>query len=150
MLVPKQLGHVAGRDLLRQALGDGGLADAGLADQAGIVLGPAAEDLDDPVDLLLAPDDRVELVFTRHPGEIAAVLVERRGLAGFRAALGAGLVGRAGHEVVVFPLGLPACIRGLLRLLRLGVVRLVLLFGSRGRQGRECLLAVDSGLLQDA
>jgi hypothetical protein len=48
-------------DVLGQALDDGGLADTGLADQDGVVLGAAREDLHDPLDLLLAPDDRVEL-----------------------------------------------------------------------------------------
>ena len=60
-LVEQRLGDVAGDDPMGQALGDGGLADAGLADERRVVLGPARQDLDDPVDLLLAADDRVEL-----------------------------------------------------------------------------------------
>ena len=48
-------------DALREALRDGGLADARLADERGVVLGPPRQDLDDALDLLLAPDDRVEL-----------------------------------------------------------------------------------------
>ena len=66
-LVGERLGHVAAHDALRQALDDGGLADARLADQGGVVLGAAAEDLDDALDLLLAPDDRVELAGARQP-----------------------------------------------------------------------------------
>ena len=41
-LAPQGLGHVAGDDALGQTLDDGGLADAGLADQHGVVLGAAA------------------------------------------------------------------------------------------------------------
>ena len=55
------LGNVAGDDPLRQPLHDRGLADSGLADQDGVVLRPSREDLDDPADLLVAADDRVEL-----------------------------------------------------------------------------------------
>ena len=60
-LVLEPLRHVAAGDPLGQALDDRGLADAGLADQDRVVLGPAGEDLDDPADLLVAADDRVEL-----------------------------------------------------------------------------------------
>jgi hypothetical protein len=48
-------------DLLGQPLDDGRLADPGLPDEDRVVLGPAGEDLDDPLDLRLAPDDRIEL-----------------------------------------------------------------------------------------
>ncbi len=54
-------GHVAFDDAVGQALDDGRLADAGLADEDGVVLGAPAEDLDDAADLLVAADDRVEL-----------------------------------------------------------------------------------------
>ena len=57
-LVQQDLRHVAGDDPMGQALGDGGLADAGLADQGRVVLRPSRQDLDDPLDLLLAADDR--------------------------------------------------------------------------------------------
>ena len=57
----ERLGHVAVHDPLRQALDDGGLADAGLADQDRIVLGPAGEHLHDTADLLVAADHRIEL-----------------------------------------------------------------------------------------
>ena len=40
-LVEQRLGHVAGDDALGQALGDGGLADARLADERRVVLGAA-------------------------------------------------------------------------------------------------------------
>ena len=60
-LVLQPLGHVAGHDALGQALDDGGLAHAGLADEHGVVLGAARQHLDDAADLLVAADDRVEL-----------------------------------------------------------------------------------------
>ena len=40
-LVQQRLGDVAGDDPVGQALGDGGLADAGLADERGVVLRPS-------------------------------------------------------------------------------------------------------------
>ena len=69
-------------DPLGQALDDGGLADAGLADQGRVVLGAARQDLDDPLDLLLAADDRVELAGARGVGQVDPELVDGRGLAG--------------------------------------------------------------------
>ena len=75
----EHLGHRALDDLLGQALDDGGLADARFADQHGVVLGPAGEDLDDPLDLLLPADHGVELPLPGERREVAAELVERRG-----------------------------------------------------------------------
>ena len=50
------------------------LHNAGFADEHGVVLGASRQDLDDPADLLVATDDRVELARTRGFGEIAPVL----------------------------------------------------------------------------
>ena len=75
--VAQRLGHVAGDDALGEALGDRGLADAGLADQDGVVLGAAREDLDDAADLVVAADDRVELAVLGGLREVAAELLER-------------------------------------------------------------------------
>ena len=61
LLVLELVGHVAADDALRQAFDDGGLADAGLADQHRVVLGAAAEHLHDAADLVVAADHRVEL-----------------------------------------------------------------------------------------
>ena len=61
LLVLEALGHVAVDDAQRQALDDGGLADAGLADQHGVVLGAPRQHLDGAADLLVAADHRVEL-----------------------------------------------------------------------------------------
>ena len=89
-LVEERLGDVAGHDPVGQALGDGGLADAGLADQGRVVLRPAREDLDDPLDLLLPADDRIQLSCTGGVGQVDPELVDGRGLAG-----ALGLRGRA-------------------------------------------------------
>ena len=59
-LVLQPLGHVAANDALGQALDDGRLADAGLADEHRVVLGAAREHLDDAANLLVAADDRIE------------------------------------------------------------------------------------------
>ncbi len=76
-LVLEALRDVAADDPLGEALGDGRLADAGLADEDRVVLRPPAEDLDDPADLVVAPDDRVELAGAGLAGQVAAVLLER-------------------------------------------------------------------------
>ena len=61
LLVAQDFGHVAGGDFLGEALDDGGLADAGFADEDRVVLGAAAEDLDDALDFVGAADDGIEL-----------------------------------------------------------------------------------------
>ena len=92
LLVLEGLGDLAADDRLGQALDDGGLADAGLADQHRVVLGAAAQHLHDPLDLLLAPDDRVELGLAGRLGEVAAELVEHQGAG--RGVLRRGAAGR--------------------------------------------------------
>ena len=95
-LVLEVLRHVTGDDLLRETLDDGGLADAGLADDDGVVLRAAVEDLHDALDLLVAADDRIELAVTRVLREVVAVLLERAVLA-----LGGGRVdARAAADVL--------------------------------------------------
>ena len=85
-LVLEALGDVAVDDAVGQALDDGRLADAGLADEDRVVLGPAGQDLDDPADLLVAADDRVELAVAGVLGEVPAVLLQGLvGLLGVRA-----------------------------------------------------------------
>ena len=78
--VAQQFGDVAVDDELGQAFDDGGLADAGLAEEDGVVLGAAAEDLDDALDLVGPADDRVELALAGQFGQVAAETVEGRGL----------------------------------------------------------------------
>ena len=75
-LVLQRLRHVAADDALGQPLHDGRLAHARLADEHGVVLGAARQDLDDAADLLVAADDRVQLAGSGLGGEVAAVLLE--------------------------------------------------------------------------
>jgi hypothetical protein len=96
-LVVQHLGGLAVDDALGQALDDGGLADAGLAEQHRVVLGAARQDLDDALDLVGAADHRVELAVARAFGQVAAEGVEggRLRLAGLRrgaSRLGGGVV----------------------------------------------------------
>ena len=79
--VVQDLRDAGADDHLGQALDDGGLADAGLAQEDGVVLLPAAEDLDDALDLVLAADDRIELAFFGQFGQVAAEAVQGGGLA---------------------------------------------------------------------
>src|SRR5260370_12864893 len=79
-LVLKRLRNVAHVDLLRETLGDRGLAHAGLADKGRVVLRSAAQDLNHALDLHLAPDDRIQLVPARELSQVAAELVEQRRL----------------------------------------------------------------------
>ena len=72
LLVAQQFRHVAGGDFLGEAFDDGGLAHAGFADEHGIVLGAAAENLDDALDFVLAADDGIELALAGQFGQVAA------------------------------------------------------------------------------
>jgi len=65
LLALNRLRHVAGRDLLREALRDRGLAHAGLADEARVVLRAPAQDLRHALDLLLPAHHRVQLALRR-------------------------------------------------------------------------------------
>src|SRR4029450_2868532 len=64
-LVLERLGHLAVDDALREALDDCGLANAGFADQYGVVLAAPLEDLDRAADLVVAADDGIELAGAR-------------------------------------------------------------------------------------
>ncbi len=76
-LVLQSLRHILIDDAPGESLDDGGLADAGLADEHGIVLRASREHLDDAANLLVASDDRIELAAARELREVAAVLLER-------------------------------------------------------------------------
>jgi hypothetical protein len=93
--VLQALGHVARDDALGEALGDRGLADAGLADQHRVVLGAPREHLDHAADLLVAADDRIDLALARDVGEVAAELRERLVL---RLGIGIGHARAAAHR----------------------------------------------------
>jgi hypothetical protein len=68
-------GDIAGDDAVRQAFHNSGLTDARLTDERGIVLGAAAEYLDNPLDFLHTSDDRVELARPGSGGQVNAKLV---------------------------------------------------------------------------
>ena len=76
LLALQRLRHVAVDDAQRKALDDGGLADAGLADQHGVVLGAARQHLDGAADLLVAPDHRIEFSLARHRCYVAGVFLQ--------------------------------------------------------------------------
>ena len=80
LLVLDGLGHVAVHDRLGEALDDRGLTDAGLTDQDRVVLRAAREDLHDALHLNAAADDGVQLVLARGLGQVAAELLEDRGV----------------------------------------------------------------------
>ena len=81
-VVRERLGDLVVDDPLRDPLDDRRLADARLAEQRGVVLRPAGEDLDRLVDLVGAADHGVELALARLCGQVAAELVELRRLRG--------------------------------------------------------------------
>ena len=91
LLVAEQLGHVAGSDLLGEALGDGSLSDTGFADEDRIVFGPAAKDLDDPFDLAAASDHGIEFAPVGEFGKVASEGFQRGRLAFLAIAAVAGL-----------------------------------------------------------
>ena len=90
LLVLQRLRHVAVDDAQGEALDDGGLADAGFADQHGIVFRAPRQNLNGPADFLVAADHRIELALARRLGQIAGVFLQ-----GVVAAFGRGAVGLA-------------------------------------------------------
>ena len=91
VLVHKVLGHVAGSDLLRQALDDGRLAHTGVTQDKRVVLGAARKDLHHALDFLFAANHGIELAVARLLREVSGELPERIGatpllLRGVRAA----------------------------------------------------------------
>ena len=80
-LVGQEAGHFAVGDALRQALDDGRLAHAGLADQHRIVLGAAAENLHHALQFAIAAHQRIELPVHGRLGQVAAELGQQAGLA---------------------------------------------------------------------
>ncbi len=69
--------HFAVDDALRESFRDGGLAHAGFADQHRIVLGAPLQDLDHAPDLVIAPDDRIELALLGALGQVDGVFLQR-------------------------------------------------------------------------
>ena len=73
----EHLRHLPHNDAPRQTLGEGGLADTGVADEQRVVLVAAAEDLDGALDLLLAADERVDAALEGLLVEVDAIGLER-------------------------------------------------------------------------
>ena len=70
------VGDVVGDDALGKGFGDGGLADAGLANHDGVVLAAAGEGLHEAANFVFAAYDGVELAFAGEGGEVDAVAFE--------------------------------------------------------------------------
>ena len=77
LLVQQIFRYIACGDLPRQPLRDGGLADARLTDQAGVVLRAAGQDLNHALDLLIAADDRIQLALTGIRRQVAGKFRQR-------------------------------------------------------------------------
>ncbi len=73
----KALRDVTVDDPQRKTLNDRRLADARLADQHRIVLGPARQHLNGSADFLIAPDDRIELAVAGGLSQIARIFLQR-------------------------------------------------------------------------
>ncbi len=90
-----QRAHIQRKDaLVLQAFGDGGLADAGFADQHRVVLRLPRENPDDVADLIVTADDGVQFVFAGPLDQVGAVF--REGVIG---ALGVVAVHRGGFDL---------------------------------------------------
>ena len=74
--------HGSGHDAVGQPFHDGGLAHPWLSDEDRVVLGAPGQYLDDPLDLLLSSDDRLQLPRPGHGRQVHAQLIEGRRLAG--------------------------------------------------------------------
>ena len=75
-LVLQGLGHVAPDDPLSKALGNGGLAYAGLADENRVVFRFTGQNTDDVADLLVPADNRIGLLFPRLFHQVGAVFLQ--------------------------------------------------------------------------
>ena len=125
LLIPELCRHVPVGDALGKALGNGGLADAGLADEAGVILLSAVQDLDHTLQFFFPADHAVKLSLAGAACQVDAVAVEKLPLAAvFRRSLA-----RAAGAVIL---------RG-----RRGVVRAAVPAAEKAVEKREsCGLAV--------
>ena len=76
LLVRQLVGHVPVGDALGQALGDGGLAYAGFADEAGVVFLAAVQNLDHPFQFTFPADQLIQLALLCPLGQGDAVAVQ--------------------------------------------------------------------------
>ena len=75
-LVLQGFGHIAGNDALRKSFDDRRLADAGLADEHGIIFRAARKHLDHAADFFIASDDGIELALAGLLGEVARIFLQ--------------------------------------------------------------------------
>ena len=99
-LVAQAFGHVAIDDPQRQAFRNRRLAHAGLADEHGIVLGAARENLNRAADFLVAANDGIELAGTCGFGEIAGIFLQRIIGVFRRGAVGRAALAQIGNRLV--------------------------------------------------
>ena len=83
-------GHLPLGNALGNALGDGRLAHACLADQAGVILLAAAQNLDGAVNFAVAANDIVQLAFPGLAGQVLAIGVQEFALGRLFAVLAVG------------------------------------------------------------
>lgn len=93
LLIAQGLRNLAVDDVQGQALDDGGLTHARLANEHRVVLGAAGEHLHDALDLAGAADNGVQLAVLSGLREVAAELVQDQGV-GLLACLGSALARR--------------------------------------------------------
>ena len=77
LLILQPCRHLPLGNALRNALGNGGLANARLTNEAGVVLLAAAQDLDGAVDLPVAADDIIQLPLPGFAGQVLAVGIQK-------------------------------------------------------------------------
>ena len=79
-LLVEQIGNLLVHDALSKTLDNRGLSNACFTEEHRVVLGAAAEDLHESLDLVHATNDGIELSALGELGEVAAETVERRSL----------------------------------------------------------------------
>ena len=75
---PENFGDTAADNVLRKTFDNRSFSDARLAKKDGIVLGSTAQDLDHALDLIMTPDNRVQLALSCQLGQIPAKGIEGR------------------------------------------------------------------------
>ncbi len=108
--IQQHVGHLVLDDHAGQAFRDRRLADARLAHVQGIVLAPAAQDLDGAFDLELAADQRIDLALARRLVQVGRIFLQRIAAA-VALALGVG----GGAAILAFAALLAAGLRQAMR-----------------------------------
>ena len=85
--IAQEFRHITGDNFLGEPFHNGRLSHAGFTEEYGIILGAAAENLDDALDFVGPADYRIHLAFAGDLGEIAAEGAQRGRLIALFAAL---------------------------------------------------------------